>query len=79
MQLMIHQNGGTITRGNSSEYGRANLTIKNNNNSILDQISQNTQVWMSHTDQVINLGNKFIALAYSGDIIVVVAHIDRPH
>ncbi len=51
LQLLSRKLGGKVTRGEAAEYGRAHLEISDNNG-LLDQISDNSQVWMSHGDLV---------------------------
>lgn len=51
-QLLAHTHGGTVTRTTHREYGRAALTIGDANNPLLQGISTDAQVWMSHGDTI---------------------------
>ena len=59
MQLTCHLLGASVTKAPHREYGRAQLHINNDNakvDDLFDAVPQQTQVWMSHGDQIENLG-----------------------
>lgn len=63
MQLMASMMpGGIVKKAKQGEYGKAKLNI-NKNIGILKDIENNTQVWMSHGDQVVKLPNGFEKIA----------------
>src|SRR3989339_1593345 len=49
-QYMAQHFGGEVLPSNTREYGRANLHFVDNQNDLLKNISNNSQVWMSHGD-----------------------------
>ena len=65
MQLLAHQFGGTVERGNSAEYGRAEVSVDKGR--LFDNISgdKKLQVWMSHWDEVKSLPKDFRVTARS--------------
>jgi GMP synthase (glutamine-hydrolysing) len=51
-QLMAQLAGGKVERSTHREYGRANLISFNASNPLLKNLSQHSQVWMSHGDTI---------------------------
>lgn len=62
MQLATQLLGGEVKPAAAREYGRAQLKI-NSNHAFVKGLPQDTTVWMSHGDQVYDLGPDFEALA----------------
>ncbi|NLS91857.1 MAG: glutamine-hydrolyzing GMP synthase [Planctomycetaceae bacterium] len=62
MQLACQALGGEIRSSSRREFGRARCTVTAGNQ-LLDGVSQETQVWMSHGDQVTAICEGFEALA----------------
>ena len=62
-QYIAHNLGGKVQKSNKREYGRANIHIKNINDPFFKNIEQNSQVWMSHGDTILELSNQFEILA----------------
>ncbi len=64
MQLMTHMLGGKVEKANEREYGKAEITLKSNN-----QLFENTPaeqiVWMSHGDLVVEVPKGFTINATS--------------
>ena len=62
-QLIAHNYGGKVEKTNSREYGRANLIWTDPDDPLLNNINQNSQVWMSHGDTItaLPIGAKPIA------------------
>ncbi len=59
MQLTCHLLGATVTKAPHREYGRAQLsigTVDGKSDDLFDAVPQQTQVWMSHGDQIEDLG-----------------------
>ncbi|GBF12572.1 glutamine-hydrolyzing GMP synthase [Tepidibacillus sp. HK-1] len=52
MQLMTHQLEGKVERANVREYGKANIQIKTDS-LLYKELDKTQQVWMSHSDLVI--------------------------
>jgi GMP synthase (glutamine-hydrolysing) len=66
-QLTAKTFGGIVNKSNKREYGRAHLTIVEND-ILLQQIPQQSQVWMSHSDSIIQLPQGFTTLANTESI-----------
>ena len=62
MQLGSQLLGCEVKPAAAREYGRAHLKI-NGDEALVKGLPQDTTVWMSHGDQVHNLGENFIAIA----------------
>ena len=69
-QLMAQTFGGSVEKSNTREYGRAHLQIKDKTDTLLKNISDNCQIWMSHADSIKNIGDKFELVAGSDSIDV---------
>ena len=69
-QLMAQTLGGKVEKSNIREYGRANLQIKNSDDILLNNITDNCQVWMSHADTISDIGPKFELIASSDTVNV---------
>ena len=67
-QLIAQEMGGLVSTSNIREYGRANLFLKEKNSVLFDGISNNTQVWMSHSDTIKKLPDNSSLLASSDDV-----------
>jgi GMP synthase (glutamine-hydrolysing) len=62
MQLACQALGGGVTKATKREFGRAKLHIVDNAD-LFKSVPANTTVWMSHGDQVTDLGGDFKLLA----------------
>ena len=62
-QYLAHFSGGEVAASNTREYGRANLSFIKENEVFFDGVSENSQVWMSHSDSVKALPTNGIKLA----------------
>ncbi|MDR1121896.1 MAG: glutamine-hydrolyzing GMP synthase [Dysgonamonadaceae bacterium] len=67
-QLLAFSSGGKVEKGDSREYGRANLSSLNESDSLLKGISVNSQVWMSHGDTITVLPKNFEIIAETKDV-----------
>jgi GMP synthase (glutamine-hydrolysing) len=68
-QLTAKTMGGQVERSNKREYGRAQMTIKKNDG-LLQNVSEQSQVWMSHGDSILALPGDFEILATTQSIPV---------
>lgn len=70
MQLLAHQLGGTVKKGDYAEYGRAEVDLLGGKLFARISNEKKTQVWMSHWDQVMELpkGFKITARSENGAI-----------
>ncbi len=62
LQLAAKLLGGTVQAGDHREFGRAHLTI-NDRSDLFAGVPDRTTVWMSHGDQVTDLGGRFEPIA----------------
>ncbi|MBC8346005.1 MAG: glutamine-hydrolyzing GMP synthase [Candidatus Marinimicrobia bacterium] len=69
LQLMAHHFGGQVEPGSKGEYGFANIKMMKPE-SILNGISDGTQVWMSHMDKVRSVPGGWTVLAESTNGVV---------
>ena len=67
-QYLAYLHGGKVEKGDSREYGRANLTSVKSDDKLLDGISVGDQVWMSHGDTITKLPNDFEIIASTKDV-----------
>ncbi|NPV10785.1 MAG: glutamine-hydrolyzing GMP synthase [Ignavibacteria bacterium] len=61
-QLISKLSGGIVERSEKREFGLAKINIKNRNQ-LFDGLPESFNVWMSHSDKVIQLPPNFITLA----------------
>ncbi|MBM3860095.1 MAG: glutamine-hydrolyzing GMP synthase [Verrucomicrobia bacterium] len=66
MQLMAHQLGGKVQRGDKREYGPAEIAIEKDT-TLFREMAYEQQVWMSHGDKVTKLPDGFKTIAKSGN------------
>lgn len=67
-QYLAHFNGGNVEKSNTREYGRANLTSISNDESFFYEITEGSQVWMSHADTIKTLPENTKLLASTNDV-----------
>jgi len=58
-QLMAQTFGGSVKPAGSREYGRANLQWIDKTNPLFKDFEDNSQVWMSHGDTIVNIPEEF--------------------
>ncbi len=68
-QLTAKQFGGRVEKSEKREYGRAKLH-KKKNDPLLNDITEASQVWMSHGDSILELPEAFELLAITDSIPV---------
>ncbi|MEI8075182.1 MAG: glutamine-hydrolyzing GMP synthase [Bacteroidota bacterium] len=66
-QLTAKEFGGRVDKSNKREYGRAKMQIIKPD-TLLNGISDNSQVWMSHSDSIVALPEGFEVLATTESI-----------
>jgi len=69
-QLLAKKFGGTVEKSDKREYGRAHLDITDRLNPLYDNVSNHSQIWMSHGDTIRSVGDKFFVTAASDSIPV---------
>ena len=82
MQLMCHALGGHVQSHPVREYGRAHLSVNSASkdaNDLFAGVPSQTEVWMSHGDQVDTVSDDFISLAQTDTCLhAAVKHRSRP-
>ncbi len=76
-QYLAHFFGGEVGKSNSREYGRANLNFVDSSNVLLKNISQNSQVWMSHADTILSIPSQYKIIASTHDVKIAAYHIEN--
>ena len=76
-QFLAHFYGGEVTSSNKREYGRANLVDINFSDPFFNDISNKSQVWMSHSDTIKILPSNGILIASIEDVKNAAFKIDN--
>jgi GMP synthase (glutamine-hydrolysing) len=76
-QYLAHFFGGKVGSSNSREYGRANLSFIDKENALFANIKEQSQVWMSHSDTIIDLPENTIKIASTHDVENAAFKIDN--
>ncbi len=69
-QFMAHHNGGEVLPSQIREYGRANLSYIQSGNVLLEGMSPDSQVWMSHGDTITKLPKQFQIITSTSNVEV---------
>ncbi len=69
LHLLAKHYNGSVEPGTKGEYGFANIHLKNPN-TLLNQIEDDSQVWMSHMDKVTRVPDDWIVLAESSNEVI---------
>lgn len=75
-QFLAKNYGGEVLPSDSREYGRANLQFVDRSNNLLQNISDNSQVWMSHGDTIMSLPENYTVIASTADVNVAAYAIE---
>ena len=67
-QYLAHFSGGLVAPSNTREYGRANLSFVKENELFFQNITEGSQVWMSHSDTIKDLPTNGVLLASTHDV-----------
>jgi len=76
-QYIAQHSGGEVTASAIREYGRANLQFVDDNNLLLENISPNSQVWMSHGDTISLVPDNFKIIASTDHVKVAAYQIEN--
>ncbi len=68
-QYLAHFKGGKVEPSETREYGRANLSVIKDGEALFEGITENSQVWMSHSDTIKELPENSIRLASTADVL----------
>ena len=69
-QYVAHTKGGKVARSSKREYGKATLVKKNNTDTFFNNVPDDSQIWMSHGDSILEIPSEFELLASTTDIPV---------
>lgn len=75
-QYLAQHYGGEVLPSKIREYGRANLSYVNKEASLFENVSEGSQVWMSHGDTIATIPDNFKILASTHDVEVAAYHIE---
>lgn len=75
-QLLAHKHGGTVSRSEHREYGRANLDHIDSHVDLMKEMNYGSQVWMSHGDTITKLPENFKLIAHTESIPVAAFQIE---
>ena len=67
-QYLAHFSGGEVAPSVIREYGRANLSYIKDNEPFLENVSIDSQVWMSHSDTIKTLPTSAVRIASTKDV-----------
>lgn len=74
-QYLVHTEGGEVKPSEIREYGRANLSFVDKEHALMKNVSNFSQVWMSHGDTIADLPPDFEIIASTPDVKVAGYHI----
>ena len=75
-QYLAHFYQGEVGKSNSREYGRAHLNFVDHSSALLKNISQHSQVWMSHADTILSVPPTYKIIASTNDVKVAAYSVD---
>ena len=77
LQLLAHHHGGSVESTGHGEYGFTKIEI-DDNAGLFENVSDCSQVWMSHMDRVSELPNGWHMLAHSSNgVLAAMANHDQ--
>ena len=68
-QFMAHNFGGEVASSNTREFGRANLSFIKDGELLFENIPEQSQVWMSHSDSIKDLPDHSTRIASTNDVL----------
>lgn len=75
-QLLASEFGGTVEGAPSREYGRAMLTVVNNEDPLLKHVPSPSQVWMSHGDTITSLPANYSIIGSTESVPVAAYRVE---
>jgi GMP synthase (glutamine-hydrolysing) len=69
-QYLAHASDGKVLPSNKREYGRAMLQVTQKESPLFKDVTENTQVWMSHGDTISTLPSNFQIIGSTVDVKV---------
>ncbi|XP_022777621.1 uncharacterized protein LOC111319055, partial [Stylophora pistillata] len=67
-QYLVHFFEGVVGQSKTREYGRANLSYYEKNETLFKGVRKNSQVWMSHSDTILELPKNYKCIASTEQI-----------
>jgi GMP synthase (glutamine-hydrolysing) len=74
-QYLVHNYGGEVMPSGIREYGRASLISLNTHDPLFREITQGTQVWMSHADTIASVPDGYEIIGSTTDVKAGAYHI----
>lgn len=68
-QYLAQSSGGKVELSEIREYGRAHLSLIKDAEPLFENITENSQVWMSHSDTIFELPENAVRLASTPDVL----------
>jgi GMP synthase (glutamine-hydrolysing) len=68
-QYLAKIDGGKVESSDTREFGRANLSVIKDDEPLFEKVTENSQVWMSHSDSIDELPKNCIRLASTKDVL----------
>ena len=75
-QLIAAQSGGRVEASDTREYGRSNLSLSAKH-PLFQGMDQNSQVWMSHGDTILELSNNATVMASTDDVDIAAFYLNN--
>ncbi|MDA3906178.1 MAG: glutamine-hydrolyzing GMP synthase [Bacteroidales bacterium] len=69
-QYLAQHDGGEVLPSEIREYGRANLSFINKENTLLKGMNLDSQVWMSHGDTILKIPKNYEIISGTKDVVV---------
>ncbi|AGR42492.1 glutamine-hydrolyzing GMP synthase [Spiroplasma diminutum] len=77
MQLITEMFGGKVELADSQEFGKASLFLDDTSSLLFKNISDGTQVWMSHADHLTQLPQGFKQIAHSDSSVAAIENSEK--
>lgn len=78
-QYLVYTSGGQVGSCGTREYGRAHISSFKQDDPLLQGIRENSQVWMSHGDTIMNIPENFNVIASTKEVDIAAYRIqDEP-
>ena len=76
-QYLAQSNGGEVSPSKIREYGRANLSFFDNQSTLFNGVTPNSQVWMSHGDTITKLPDQYELLASTNEVKIAAYRVNK--
>lgn len=75
-QYLAKINGGKVASSKTREYGRAQLVWHDDNDALMHGVHNDSTVWMSHGDSIIDTPANFVGVGSTADVKNAAFHIE---